>query len=157
MRVRLAVLGLLLFAAMGVTPSAGRAAVGTVTVTNTIIEASAYRARAINQYTIAWTSSAGGAVSANPFSVTQGHIQSVKFVPASGGTQPSDLYDATLKDADGIDILNAQAANLSNSVGAYFQFNPPFYFPGSASSQTLDLVIANAGNAKSGSVILWVQ
>lgn len=133
--------------------SALRAAVGTVTVTTKKI----FGNDNITQYTVSATSSAGGAVSANPFSVVPGEIYAVKFVPCSGGTQPSDLSDATLVDANSIDLLDGQGANLSNSAGAYVQFTTPFYFPGSGASQTLDLVWANAGNAKCMVVTLWVR
>lgn len=130
--------------------TASPAATGTATVSLLRV------ASGVTQYTVRWTS-ASGAVSGNPFNVVGGHLQAVKFVPCSGGTQPTDNYDATLLDASGVDVLNGQASNLSNSTGVYLQFNPPFYFPGSSASQTFDLVIANAGNSKCGVATLWVK
>lgn len=149
MRVR--TMFVLLFALIGASLSAGSAAVGTVVVTTTTIS------YGVTQYAVAWTSSAGGAVSANAFSVVPGNIVAVKCVPGSGGTQPSDNYDVTLVDAQSIDILGGQGENLSNAAGAYIQFTTPFYFPGSGASQTLDLVVANAGSAKTGVCTLWVK
>lgn len=128
------------------------AATGTVTVTTKTLFGEAN----VRQYTIAWTS-ASGAVSGNAFSVVPGHLQSLKCVPGTGGTQPSDQYDVTLVDANGIDVLNGQGANLSNTTGLYLQFNPPFYFSGSGGSQTLDLNVANAGNAKTGTCTVWIH
>src|SRR5688572_3573320 len=109
MRMRWCVL-VLLFVLIGATVPTY--AVGTVTVTRSRV----FGTDVINQYSVAWTSSAGGAVSGNAFSVVPGDIVRVEFVPASGGTQPSDLYDATLVITSGADALGGQGANLSNSI-----------------------------------------
>lgn len=123
-------------------------AVGTVTVTT------ADAGNGVTLYTVAWTSTAGGAVSGNAFAVKRGHLKQIKFVPNSAGTQPTDLYDVTLVDENSIDVLNSQGANLSNSAGLYLQFDPPLWHD---ADNDLDLVVANAGNAKGGTVYLWVQ
>ena len=103
--------------------------------------------------TIAWTSSAGGAVSGNSFTVPNAQIKQVKYVPGSGGSQPTDLYDITLTDADGLDLLGGTGANLSNAAAALFtDLNVWIVLP--AAANTVDLVVANAGNAKSGTVYL---
>lgn len=148
---RVAVLALAIAGCLLLGGSTQLHAAGTVSVTPTFL------GNGVTQYKVVWTSDAAGAVSGNAFGVTLGYILSVKFVPDSGGTQPTDLYDATLLDSDGIDVLNAQAANLSNATGRYFTFEPRFFFPGATGLQTLDLVIANAGNAKGGIVYVWVQ
>lgn len=127
-------------------------AVGTVVVTTT--QYAGLNAANRVRYAIAWTSSGAGAVSANAFSTVRGKLLSVKFVPNTGATQPDNLYDATLVDADGIDLLNGAGANLSNALGSYVVFNPPIYLDGTS---TLDLVIANAGAAKTGIVYVWVE
>ena len=127
-------------------------AVGTATVTTTQYAGlnSANRVR----YAIAWTSTAGGAVSGNAFAIVRGKLLSVKFMPNTGVTQPTDLYDATLIDADSVDLLNGAGTDLSNATGKYFLFSPSIYLDGTS---TLDLVIANAGNAKTGIVYIWVE
>lgn len=106
----------------------------------------------INRYALAWTSNASGAVSANPADVVTGQIIAVKFLPSLAGTQPSDQYDVTLLDTDGIDLLGGAGANRSNAAGQLLQSDPPVFFEGGK----LDLVIANAGNAKTGTVVLYV-
>lgn len=106
------------------------------------------------QYTFTWTSTAGGAVSANPQALVRGRLVELKFIPASGGTQPTDLYDVTLLDEHGVDLLNGQGANLSNATGLRLQWDPPLVH---AADDDLDLVVANAGSAKTGTVIVWVQ
>jgi len=126
-------------------------AAGTVTVT------SAGVGGGVTRYTIAWVSTAGGAVSSNAFSVNRGEILQVKFVPDGGGTQPSDLYDLTLVDAASVDYLAGTGANLSNAAATITvpKVNSSFrpFVDGTA---TLDLVVANAGAAKGGTVILWI-
>lgn len=108
-------------------------------------------------YSIAWTSDASGVVSAdatgNTLSVVEGRIAQVRIVPAAAGTQPSDLYDVTLVDSRGIDVLNGTGANQSNALGMYVLFNPPLLI---TTTTTLDVVVANAGNAKSGTLTVWV-
>ena len=127
-------------------------AVGTATVTTTQYAGigGANRVR----YAIAWTSTAGGAVSGNAFSTVRGKLILVKFMPSLAGTQPDNLYDITIVDTDSVDLLNGAGANLSNAAGAYVTFNPPIYLDGTS---TLDLVIANAGASKTGTVYIWVE
>lgn len=106
------------------------------------------------QYTFAWTSTAGGAVSANPQALVRGRLVEAKFIPGSGGTQPTDLYDITLLDEAGVDVLFGAGANLSNATSARARLNPPVIH---AADDDLDLVVANAGSEKTGTLILWVQ
>src|SRR5262245_61603420 len=68
------------------------------------------------RYTIDWTSSSGGAVTENTFSVRAGELVQVHFTPDAGGTQPSDAYDLTILDANGADVLAGTGANLSNAT-----------------------------------------
>lgn len=145
MRTRLLVLFVVLCATLPLT------AAGTVVVTSRSDLGNAAR------YELAWTSTAGGAVSGNALTVA-GRLMQVKFVPNTGATQPTDLYDVTLVDQDSADMLTvdgvAYGANLSNATPKVLLFNPPVVLE---TGGTLDLVVANAGNAKTGTVILWVQ
>lgn len=112
------------------------------------------------RYSIAWVSSAGGAVSENPVAVKRGNIRQVKFFPDAGGTQPTDLYDMTVLDADGFDVLAGIGANLSNAtpkVGVPLFGNGttsmhPFFHAGGNLTPT----VAAAGAAKGGTLVLIV-
>lgn len=108
----------------------------------------------VTRYKLVWLSTAGGAVSANPFSVKAGALIQLKFVPDGGGTQPTDLYDITLLDTDSVDVIGGAGANLSNSVSSVKNalLGDVYFHDG---QQQLDLVVANAGNAKGGIVYLW--
>lgn len=114
------------------------------------------------KYSIAWLSSAGGAVSENAVPVMRGHIHQAKFIPDAAGTQPSDLYDLTLVDAitGGVDFLTGIGANLSN---ANRKIGVPQVGDGTTALQRVfheggDLypTIAAAGNAKGGTLVLVV-
>lgn len=117
----------------------------------------------ITKYTCAWTSSAGGAVSGNPFDIRKGCIVQVKFVPGVGGTQPTNNYTVALNDTDGVDVLAGigQGTNLSNAsskIGVpYFGLSATLSYSlyYHDASEQLDLVVAAAGNAKTGTVIIW--
>ncbi len=135
-------------------------AVGSFTVT--VADVGAFTTR----YTWAWTSSAGGAVSGNPLtSVRRGLILQVKFVPGTGGNQPTNNYTVALNDTDGLDVLGGvgQGTNLVNTGP---QVKVPLYGASATAlffqyfndgTQQLDLVVAGAGASKQGSVIVWVQ
>jgi len=129
----------------------------------TLVVTSTENASGITKYTCAWTSTAGGAVSGNPFDVRRGCIFQVKFVPGSGGTQPTNNYTVVLNDTDGVDVFAGigGGTNLSNVASKiavpYFglaatQLYSFYYHDG---SQQLDLVVAAAGNAKTGTVLIW--
>lgn len=151
-----------LLSALVAAPSAGTVALtsaGTVVPTSAAgtVTMTSNNLGPVLVYTLSWISDGSGVVSGNPKSVTAGWIQSVEFLPDTGGTQPSNLYDGTLKNTSSADILSGAAVNLSNAIGVPFQFSTPYYFPGSGDLQTLDLGITNAGNAKTGKVKIYVE
>ena len=106
------------------------------------------------KYTLAWTSDASGDVSGNTLTVGRGYILQVQFDPGSGGTQPTNLYDVKLNNDDTVDYLMAVGADRSNVTSSVVVFTYPVYFDG---TESLDLVVANAGNAKTGVVTLWTR
>jgi len=124
-------------------------AIGTVIVTTTTLS----DIRAV-KYSLAWVSDAGGAVSANPQTLRLGALIQLKFIPDGGGTAPTALYDVTLVDANGIDYLGATGANLSATVSTQVRVAAPLIYDATG---TLDLVVANAGISKGGTVQLWIQ
>lgn len=104
------------------------------------------------KYSAAWVSSAGGAVTENPISVKRGFIRQAKFIPDGGGTQPTDAYDATVVDAisGGADYLAGAGADLSQTNRKIAA--PNTWWEGG----NLYPTIANAGNAKGGTLVLIV-
>lgn len=129
-------------------------AAGTATVTTSAVGAG------VIKYSVAWVCDASGVVSSATWSIKAGHIWQVNQIPDGGGTQPSDLYDMTIGDANSADILAGTGANLSNAgptyraplIGDGTNFNQQLY----VESGTVTLTIANAGNAKGGTVVLFI-
>ncbi len=124
-------------------------AVGTITFTSTNVGSGFVK------YTMAWVSDASGDVSGNAvqFNITRSALRQAQFTPDSGGTQPADLYDATFT-FNGADVLDGVGANLSDTTSTMILFDPPLFYD---ETSNFDLVIANAGNAKGGTFVLWVS
>jgi hypothetical protein len=148
MRTRIRV-GLLLGAVLALLLQASPQAVGTVTVTTTTL--SDIRC---TKYSLAWLSDGSGNVSANPQTFRPGQLIQIKFIPDGGGTAPTALYDVTLVDANGINYLGGVGADLSATVSTQTRVAAPLIYDATG---TLDLVVANAGAAKGGTVQLWIQ
>lgn len=102
---------------------------------------------------IAWTSSAGGAVTENLTQGLRGRLFQVKFVPGSGAATPDAGYDVTMLDANGVDVAIGGGADLSATASTIVQVVPSVYLDG----QTLQPVVANAGATNSGTITLWVE
>ena len=124
-------------------------AVGTVTFTSTNVGSGFVK------YQIDWVSDASGDVNTNAviFDIVKGALRQAQFTPDSGGTQPTDLYDATFT-FNGVDVLDGVAANLSDTTSKIIMFDPPIFYD---ATSNFDLVITNAGNAKGGTFLLWVS
>jgi len=99
-----------------------------------------------------WTSSAGGAADATTTLAYDGEILRAVFIPGTAGTQPTNLYDVVVNDADGYDVLAATGADRSNAAPQTVVASL-----GAVAGQTLTLAVTNAGNAKTGSVILYIR
>lgn len=120
----------------------------------------------VTKYSVVWTSDAAGAVSGNSFAMKSGTIVTVEFIPGTGGSQPSDLYDVDLEDAENIPIFDngggtSVGSNLSNVNGSHalpmhglstFQLFRRWHHGGD-----VELLVSNAGNAKSGTVNIFVS
>lgn len=106
----------------------------------------------ITKYTIVWTSDASGNVSANTVAVRRGRLLQAKFAPGAGGSQPTDLYDVTVADGDGVDVLAGAGANLSNANASIVAPTAPLLLD----AGNLTPTVVNAGNAKSGTIALYV-
>jgi len=123
---------------------------GSITVTTADLGGS------ITRYTVAWTASAGGAVSGTTFDVKAGRLVEVRQLPSSGPTQPSNLYDVTVLDGNSVDVLVGGGANLSNSAPTYTAPALSSGYPVYLEAGQLTPTVANAGNATTGQVVLYV-
>ncbi|MCC7371652.1 MAG: hypothetical protein IT306_24755 [Chloroflexi bacterium] len=124
---------------------------GSITVTTT------QASNAIDKYSIAWVSDAAGAVSGNTFAVEAGELVQVRYIPDGGGTQPSAAYDVTMTDANGVDVLGGTGADLSQTASTVHVPAVNTYFRRTLEAGNLTPVVANAGNAKGGTIVLLVR
>lgn len=114
----------------------------------------------VQMIVIPWTSNGSGAYTES-IGLT-GFLMQVEFVP-SGTAAPTDLYDITMPNANGFDVLAGTGANLSTSTpsrkspcatasdGTNSGLIPIFV------SGTHTFTVANAGAGKSGTVTLWLK
>jgi hypothetical protein len=109
------------------------------------------------KYRIVWTSDASGDVSGNTFPVARGELIQAAYTPGAGGVQPTNLYDVTLLDPNGADALAGTGANLSNAVATAVVPVISTYFRRLLQGGAYTPVVANAGNAKQGTIDLWVR
>lgn len=108
----------------------------------------------VKKISIAWTSDASGNASGLATTNTyNGALHRLVTVPGAAGAAPTDNYDVTILDQDSTDVLmgagiDRDTANteqvLATSLGA-------------VANDTLSIVVANAGNAKSGTVYLYIR
>jgi len=115
----------------------------------------------IRKWTIAWVSDASGDVNVDARAYGRGWIEQIKYEPDGGGTQPTNAYDLVMNDAGAEDVFTGTGANLSNSAGTYLV---PMIGDGTTTDreifidgEDLDLVVSNAGNAKGGTIYLYVR
>ncbi len=114
------------------------------------------------KHTFAWVSAADGSATLASGSAVSGRIERVVIVP-SASVAPSNLYDATMTDEDGIDVLAGQGANLSGSNASQVCPAVPLKdgtttadYPATVDG-ILTLNITNAGDTKEGKVVLYVR
>lgn len=111
--------------------------------------------------TIDWTSHTDGTVTQAFPKAYSGIIERVVFNP--GATAPTDLYDVTITDDQGVDVLAGQGANLSTSATSHVKPGIPFK-DGTTTSvapvvidDTLTLNITNAGSGKVGAIVVYLR
>jgi hypothetical protein len=118
---------------------------GTVTVTEETFGS-------MKKITWAWTSDASGDADQQTTNVFNGAIQRFTTVP-DGVAAPTDNYDIVINDEDSTDVLMGAGANrdtlnteqvLASSLGV-------------VANDKLNLVVSNAGNAKQGTVYLYIR
>ena len=114
----------------------------------------------IKKVEFTWLSDASGDVSGVGVTTKlNGFIAGVRFIPDTGGTQPSDLYDVVINDTNGVDVLMGTGANCPQAVTSTTNYRTPLTPDGDKlpmCNTILTPVISNAGNAKGGKIELDV-
>jgi hypothetical protein len=92
-----------------------------------------------------------GSITTYPY---DGELIAAVFVPDSGGTAPDNGYDVTIKDVDGVDVLNGLGADLSNAATVIKKHTDGL---GAVAGSKLTLAVANAGDANGGIIYLYIR
>jgi hypothetical protein len=100
-----------------------------------------------------WTSDADGDAQIVTDGVYDGKLIMTVFVPGEDGDQPSDEYDVALVDSVGIDLFGGQGANLSNTALSVATEAQTLV----ACGERLTLNVENAGDTKSGTVVVYIR
>ena len=107
----------------------------------------------VKKITWAWTSDASGDADGDKTAgVFSGEI--LRLVTNPDDTDaPTTLYDVVVNDEDGNDVLMGAGADRSATVTEQVLASSL----GVVANDKLDLVVSNAGNAKKGTVILYIR
>ena len=153
-----------LFVAMGGRVALGADA-GTLVLNSDSRIAPPGSSRAVRVLEWDWFSDASGdcdvstSGSANASGVT-GTVVGVHAIPETGATIPSDDYDVTIIDGQGVDVLNGAGANLPQGVTSVENYRFPTDFlsdgPIVIADQELTLVVANGGDTQGGVIRLYI-
>jgi len=116
----------------------------------------------IVKHTFDWVSASDGTATLPSTVPVSGVIHRVVFVP-SASAAPTTLYDLTLTDPNGIDVLAGQGADLSATVSSAVCPGMPLkdgttvgVVPTTVDG-ILTLNVTNAGSAKAGKVVVYVR
>jgi hypothetical protein len=101
-----------------------------------------------------WLSATGGAVSSAASGWYCGKIVKVSLASDSGDTAPTNLYDVTIEDGDGLDVLSGGGANVTAAATVYINDPTKVLW---VRSNVLTLKVANAGDEKGGVVTMLIQ
>jgi len=100
-----------------------------------------------------WLSASDGTVSSAAFGAYMGKIVKAILASDSGGTAPTNLYDVTIEDEDGYDVLSGGGADVTSAATVYLVDPDKCLW---VRSNSLTLKVANAGDAKGGVVTLYI-
>lgn len=114
----------------------------------------------IVKHTFTFVANGGGSVSQASGLPVSGEIQRVVIVP--GTPTPTALYDLTLTDSDGVDVLAGQGANVAAGnvnicPGTPLKDGTTTGVLPMVVDSVLTLNVTNAGAGGAGSVIVYVR
>lgn len=109
------------------------------------------RQGSVKQVVFSWLSDASGdgTATATTYSYS-GELMKVVCVPSA--TTPDDLYDVTLSDDNDLDLLAGQGVDCPNGANLVITGG---MLP--ITNSVISLTIAGGGNAKIGTVYIWLR
>ncbi|MGE3448682.1 MAG: hypothetical protein AB7H92_14005 [Microbacteriaceae bacterium] len=106
--------------------------------------------RSVKVHQVAWTSDASGDCNAGVVYL-DGELVRIVTVPGAGGSAPTDNYDITLLDEDGIDLTAAEMfGDRDTSTTEELVPSGRIVHHG-----PVTVTVANAGNAKTGVIKIY--
>lgn len=107
----------------------------------------------VKEIVFTWTSASDGTASGTTVNAYDGKVELLTTDPAAAGAAPTDNYDVTLTDANGVDVLGGagvdrDTANTEQRVASLL---------GVVASSKLTLNIANAGDTKQGVTVVHIR
>jgi hypothetical protein len=110
--------------------------------------------RSVKQIIWDWKSTDLGGVTSATSNCYTGRLLYVAQIPGLVAEQPTDQYDVTVTDANGVDILVGLGADLTNVANTYKSDVDGL---GCVVESKLTLTIAAAGDEKHGKTILYIR
>ncbi len=104
-----------------------------------------------------WLCTDAGVVLSATTKTYDGLLERAVFIPdnpGGGGTQPTNAYDITITDADGVDVLAGLGADTTNNATVVKTHANGLT---AVAGSILTLNVSNAGNAKGGITILYLR
>lgn len=101
-----------------------------------------------------WLSATGGAVSSAASGWYCGKIVKVSLASDGAPTAPTDAYDVTIEDQDGLDVLSGNGENVTSAATVYINDPTKTLW---VRSNVLTLKVAAAGDEKGGVVTMLIQ
>jgi hypothetical protein len=115
------------------------------------------------KHTVTWLSDAGGSATVASGLPVSGKIVRVVIIPAGAPDAPTNLYDLTLTDSDGVDVLAGQGANALEATiwnlcpGTPLRDGTTVSVVPMVVDGVLTLNVTNAGDSKRGTVVVYVR
>lgn len=118
-----------------------------VTITETVTGS-------VKKIKFAWTTGSGGESPAVATTYAySGQVMQLTTVPSGGGTAPTDNYDVTLLDSDGVDVLAGGGADRDTANTETVRASSL----GMVAGSPLTLNVASGGNSKQGTAYVYIR
>ena len=104
----------------------------------------------LEEITFTWLSDASGDADGTTPEQFTGDVENCSFIPDDTDV-PTALWDVTIADKNGVDVLGGQGANRSATL------DEGVALVGKVFKSALTLTVSNAGNAKRGKCILYIR
>lgn len=107
----------------------------------------------LRRLTFAWTSDSDGSCTKQTTSSYSGQVVAAAFIPGTGASTPTGMYEARIYDESNVDTLQGTGGYRSVTRPEVVRFATPTLVV----ANKLTLVVYGAGEARSGTVVVYLQ